>query len=49
MVQGTGEHPWIDADAMEQQIESMVESAVSYPSACFSWCPRQFRVAFSPL
>eukprot|EP00752_Nemacystus_decipiens_P005914 g5345.t2 len=23
-----GEHPWVDADAMEQQIESMVESAV---------------------
>lgn len=32
MMQGTGEHPWFDADAMEQQIESMVESAVSYLS-----------------
>eukprot|EP00903_Cladosiphon_okamuranus_P011376 g10722.t1 len=25
---GSADHPWIDADAMEQQIESMVESAV---------------------
>ena len=29
MAQGTGEHQWLDADAMEHQIDSMVETAVS--------------------
>lgn len=47
MIQGAGDHQWLDADAMEQQIDSMVESAVSLRAIEYPlWCLVLFFVSF---